>query len=237
MLAETFLHLLAPELVAGLLSGAVVLGLGYFFIDRRLRLGERADREQATERERGELRASALAIVETELISNASLLQVWREVLETTHRDLPTPGFDINGWYLVTQGYVLAALPPPTADLLMHVYNRMRSANSQLDLLADMTFGPSALRIAIALAGASDPHGELPGPVATLRDQFEQHHADRRSALVARLDNLKPLLDQAIDAVEQENGTYEGVPASQRHFLREEAPIRVGQANPVSAAE
>lgn len=113
----------------------------------------------------------------------------------------------------------------------------MRNANSQLDLLADITFGPSALRIAIALAGASDPHGELPGPVASLRDQFEKHHAERRSALAARLDNLKPLLDQAIDAVEQENGTYEGVPASQRHFLREEAPIRVGQANPASAAE
>lgn len=104
MLAETFLHLLAPELVAGLLSGALVLGLGYFFIDRRNRLGERADREQATERERSELRASALAIVETELKSNASLLQVWREVLETTPRDLPTLALTSTAGTLLHRG-------------------------------------------------------------------------------------------------------------------------------------
>lgn len=44
MVAESFVHLLAPELVATLVSGAILLGLGYLLVDRRLQLGERADR-------------------------------------------------------------------------------------------------------------------------------------------------------------------------------------------------
>ncbi len=219
VVAESFRHVFEPEFFAGLLSGAIVLGLGYLVVDERLRLKQRADEEQDAAGRRAELRSSALAIVEAELTYGASLLQTWRTVLTGSADDLPHPGFEINGWYLVTQGPVLAALRPQTSDLLMGVYNRMRTANDQLAFLADLTYGQSALSFAIARATGSDHHGVPNTPmIAELVQLYETHRERRRADLVWRLENLKPLLDDAIDAVERENGTFAGVPASQRDF-------------------
>jgi hypothetical protein len=213
--------------LATFISGAVLLGLGYLFVDRRLGIQERADRERDEEEVRGELRAGALALVGKELTSNAASLQVWRTVLTTTGNELPNTGFDVNGWALVTQAHVLTTLRPTTIDALMHVYNRMRSANDHRELLGDLTYGQSALGIATAIANTSVEHSVLPAPVATLRDRFEEHVGELRGALVGRLDDLKPLLDNAIDAVEQEHGTYEGVPAAERSSVGVTPPIRV----------
>lgn len=124
-------------------------------------------------------------------------------MLSTSPRDLPTPGFDVNGWYLVTQAHVLTTLKPATVDLLIHVYNRMRTCNDVLEQLGDITYGPTAFQYAATLAGASDHHGVIIGPVATLRDAFEAHHSTQREGFVSRLDDLNPLLDRAIDAVEE----------------------------------
>jgi hypothetical protein len=225
--AENFAHIFAPELVAGLVSGAVVLGLGYWCVDRRLRLRERADRERELETERDKIRAGALAIVETELKSNAVMLKVWRKALRTPP-GVPTPGLDVNGWNLILQGHVLATLSPVTADALMHAYNRIRSANVELERLSDLAFGPSALQLAIARAGGSDAHGALTGPIARLSELFEKFNASRRSALLERIDDLKPYLNDAIDGVERETGRYAGVPARDRDFSLEHPPTRIG---------
>jgi len=109
----------------------------------------------------------------------------------------------------------------------MHVYNRMGTANKRLEQLGDLTYGQSALALSVAVASATDEHGEIAAPVGALQGEFQTYLANLRRALTELLDDIEPFLNRAIDAVEQDNGTYEGVPATERTFVAAVAPIRI----------
>lgn len=223
----TFADAFLPGLAADAIAGALVLGFGYVAIDRRLRL---EDKLQEAERERQrklELRQSALRIVYGELESHASLFDVWETALGTADA-VPFPGFDVNGWFLVSQADVLASLAPETASVLMHAYNRLRSANDQLAQIADMSHGPSAIRVAAGVSEAAAPDGTLPPMVARMRDAFAGHLEALRAAMLDRLADLRTFVYEAIDAIERELGEARTVPAAQRTYVREKQPKTLG---------
>jgi hypothetical protein len=118
--------------------------------------------------------------------------------------DVPFPGFETQGWELVLQAPVFLTIGSNTADLLVHAYNRMRSANDQLDRLRDLVLGDSALRVALANASTVRYSGDSEPGIDKVIGEYLEHRAKVRDGLLGRLEDLKEHLDNAIDAVEAE---------------------------------
>ncbi len=209
---------LVAALVATLGGGALLLTAGYFLVDRRLHLRDRADRAAEEEQRSTSLRRSSLHIAHEELKSIAANIPVFRAAIDEDK--VPYPPFDENGWTLLPQAHALATLQPTTAEALMQAYNRIRSANGQMTEFADLTTGPTAALVTTALTSASDSAGQLPPLAADMRHAYDLRRSDLRRGLRARLADLRDHANVAIDAIEAELGNALEVPAAQREYVR-----------------
>ena len=163
----------APEFVAGLLSGGLILGVGYWRIDKRLQLKERADADQDRERDERRTRTAVLDLILNDLHQNAGQANVCLEVLPND--ELPYPGFEEGGWDLVTQAPAFVTIRPETRDALHHVYNRVRSANTQLEFLRDLHNGGTSAIVHIQVATTMRDDGTFPPAVAEIFEQYETY--------------------------------------------------------------
>ena len=196
---------------ANIVGGLVVLVAAYFLIENRLSLREARDRRVQQDQEREAIRRSVLTAVLFELKSGAGYLQTWLKVLPEGE-GIPAPGFDVNGWALVSQVVAMTTLDPKTIENLSHVYNRMRAANDQLAFLTDITVGPTAI-MAAHLRTISDEDIALKALAA--REEWQE---SVRNMLAERSENLKDHLDNAIDSVEAELGLEVNEPSAQRIY-------------------
>jgi hypothetical protein len=220
---------LGTDFLTSVAAGAVLLGLGYLFVERRLNLREARDRRSQAEEANENMRIAVLRSVHSELESSASHLQICLVALK--RGDLPSPGFDVTGWPLVTQVAAFITLSADTITALTHAYNRMTSANAHLERLADFDRGPTAT---LALLTAA-PHVDSSPKTALAFEEFVRWGKELREGLIARLDNLKAHLDQAIDAVEAELRVTPGIPASNRLYLPKDLPAMIGEGGASTA--
>jgi hypothetical protein len=211
----------ASGLVAGLLSsaiaGALVLYLGYRFVEQRLRLQDASARRRERDFEREQNRASVLGAIHSELEGAAAYLQLMLEALPRGH--IPYPGFDITGWPLVSQVVVFTTLRPETIAALTHAYNRMSSANEQLSFLSDLNHGPTAIIATASAAGRRED-----SEVNAAYQQFLEYRQAVLDGLIERLRDLKPHLDRAIDRVEEDTKRTADVRAAERRYIPREKP-------------
>lgn len=195
------------EFAAGVAAGALVLYVGYRFVEQRLRLQERAERVQEVEAQRKQNLEAVLQAVHSELESNAA--QLTTALKELPKGGSPYPLFDVAMRPVVSEPVVFTTLQRETVQALTHVYNRMTTANEQHAFLSDLNHGPTAI-----LATS--------GPSGSLREEayhrFVAHRDAFRLGLIDRLNDLKPHLDAAIDAVEAELGISRDQPAAQRIY-------------------
>jgi hypothetical protein len=205
-----------PAFLAAVLAGAVLLGVGYVLIDRRLSLGERAERGREEAERESALRDAALRIAKGELQFVAARTKTYANAI--SNGKVPYPAFDTNGWTLLTQAHVLATIQTQTAEDLMSAYNRVRSTNEQIAEFADLTLGSTAAILAASLAGSSDESGNFPPLVEQTYQNYERRKADLEKALVARLGDLRHRVDAAIDAIERELGAVGFVPSAQQEY-------------------
>ena len=174
------------------------------------------------------MRDANLRIAHEELKSIAANLELFRKAI--SEDNVPHPPFDSNGWTLLSQASVLATMQPKTAEALMNAYNRVRSANVQMEEVADITTGRTAAVVHASVAQAVTRRGNLLPLADQMYAQYQQRRADLREAsLAARLSDLRQHVDEAIDAVESGVGEPLSVPSAQRklHWLR--ADPRPGQ--------
>lgn len=206
-----------PALAAGL----IVLGVGYIVINWLLGLRDRARSEER-------IREAVLRIVHGELLHNASEVTTWREELPTM--GVPFPGFELEGWRLVSQTDAFLSLDSGTAERLVHVYNRLRSCNRMLDELRDLNSGASALAVELHAAASARSDGTVPAAMQIAIDEFTTHKRQVRDGLLRRVDDLDAHINNAIDVVEREIKIAAPVPAAQRLFRHTTPPDFVGGA-------
>jgi hypothetical protein len=206
------------NVAASVAAGLVLLYLTYLFIDHRLHLRDRAEREEADRKARAETREAVLTAVLEELQDNAARVQVWLKILPKGH--IPYPGFNATGWPLIAQAPVFTTLSAKTVAALTHAYNRMESANEMLAFVADLNHGPTAILVNAMLA---EPLERKVSLVQEAADKFEAHRDSTREMLIGRVIDLKTTLDNAIDAVESELNRPGPVPAAQRIFKHEDS--------------
>lgn len=140
---------------------------------------------------------------------------------------VPSPGFELGGWALVSQAPALLTISPATSEKLVHAYNRMHGANDLREQLLDLVNGTSALSVHLAAAAAGLPDGTYPSGIAQVITEFETHKVSIRDGLLRRLEDMKPFLDDAIDAVESALGIVSPVKASGRLFRHTTPPDRL----------
>lgn len=199
----------ASGIIAGILSGAIVLVVGYLAIDNRLHLKERRDQSEREQKGRQVIRRAVLSHVLGELRSNASLLRKWRKYLTDADPGVPYPGFDVTGWNLVSQMPALAAIDEKTISALACAYNRFVSANGQRDQLADLTHGATSILVNNLAAPSIDENPK----VAEAYRGFQKTRETLRQMLIDRLTDLRPFIKSAIRAVEAELKTQGSPPA------------------------
>ncbi|HEX6702301.1 MAG TPA: hypothetical protein VF101_16360 [Gaiellaceae bacterium] len=209
------------EVAAGFISsaagGALVLYLGYRFVEQKLRLQDTSARRLERDLEREQARVAVLGAIHSELEGAATLLGVM--LAELPQGAIPYPGFDLTGWPLVSQAVVFTTLRQETIEALTHAYNRMSTANEQLRFLSDLNHGPTAI---IATANAA---GRLADEeVAAAYRQFIGYRDAVRGGLVDRLRDLKGHLDTAIDRVEEDTKRTAEMRARQRIYVPSEQP-------------
>jgi hypothetical protein len=197
---------------ANIVGGLAVLVAAYFLIENRLSLREARSRRVEQDQERESIRRSVLTAVLFELKSAAAYLQTWLKVLPGG-KGIPSPGFDANGWALVSQDVAMTTLEPTTIENLSHVYNRMRTANDQLAFLTDITVGPTAITAAHLRTVVDDEEMALKALAA-----HEEWQETVRNMLIERCEDLKDQLDNAIDSVEAELGLEVTEPSAQRIY-------------------
>jgi hypothetical protein len=213
-------------LTASVLAGLIVLWLGYLFVERKLRLTDRAHRAADAQEQRRVNREAVLSIVHAELESNADQLTNLEQLPHEDQR-LLYPLFDVSMWPLVTDAPIFTALDRETAEALMRSYNRMNTANEQNAFLNDMHQGRTSITVTMAAAGSMDK--EL------VEETYEKYLGYRdyiRTALIERLQELKPHLDAAIDAVEAELGMTFKHRAAERTYRPDAPPKYAGEGPP-----
>jgi len=100
-----------------------------------------------------------------------------------------------------------------TIEALTHAYNRMTTANEQNSFLSDLNHGPTAILVATTAAGSLDDEHVIEG-----YKKFQDHREVVRQGVIERLNDSKPYLDAAIDAIQAELQMTVECPASQRHY-------------------
>jgi hypothetical protein len=190
-----------PTLFADGGVGLGLFGIGYLVVNKRL-----------PARERKESRARVLKAVLGELYSNAAQLTTAEAELPTG--GIPYPLFDVGMWHVLSEATIFTTLNEETVSALMHAYNRMGASNDQCSYLLDINKGRTAILAMGTFAGRMAASQQ----VKELHDQFQDHRSETRAALLDRLADLRPFLENAIDAVEAEL-EIKAVPAAQRLFL------------------
>jgi membrane protein implicated in regulation of membrane protease activity len=208
------------NLAASLVAGVVLLYLTYRYVENRLRLRERAQREADEAEERVQRREAVLTAVLAELEDSAARVGEWLQVLPKTH--IPSPGLDTTGWPLIVQVSIFTTLSSKTIQALTHVYNRMRTTNEHLATLTDLNHGPTAILVNSVLA---DPAARKVPLAQEAFDAFFDHRESVREMLIERVENLKASIATAIDAVEAELERPGTVPAAERHFVHEDPSL------------
>jgi hypothetical protein len=200
---------------ANVVGGLAVLAVAYVFVEKRLSLRESHERLVEQDRERESIRERVVTAVLFELKAAAVYVQIWLRELPGG-KGIPSPGFDVNGWALVSQVIALTTLDPKTIESLSHCYNRMRSANDQLAFLSDITFGPTAIMAAHLRASLDE---DMAATALAAHDEWQAHV---RNMLIERCNDLKKHLDNAIDSVEAELGLEVSEPSAQRVYVSQE---------------
>jgi hypothetical protein len=189
---------------------------GYWLVDRKLHLKDRADRAADEAEKQNAVRNAVLRVAHGELEFVAARIETYKRALEEDK--VPYPVFDTNGWTLLSQAHVLVAVRPDSSEALVNAYNRIRSANGQLEMFSNMTVGPMAVGIHTDVAVARRGDGTLPPAVDDIAHRYEGHRLDVRSGLIDRLADLREHMDKAIDAVEAELGLARNAPSSMRSY-------------------
>jgi hypothetical protein len=120
---------------------------------------------------------------------------------------------------VVSEPNIFTTLARDTVAALNHAYNRMTTSNEQMAFLSDLNHGPTAVLVAVTAAPSmTDPR------VKETYERFLNHRDDVRTGVMERLRDLKPHLDNAIEAVEAELGIAGKPPVAQRAY-RPETPV------------
>jgi hypothetical protein len=210
--------------LGNVVAGLIVLGIGYFVVERSLHLRERVERDEGAETQRRVNRRVVLTVVLAEFESNAAKLTTALEELPNEDQRLIYPLFDISMWPLVSSPEIFTTLESKTAEALTHAYNRMATSNEANATLLDLHQGRTAILVATAVAPAfDDPR------VAEIYGKYLGYRADLRTSLLDRLADLKPHIDNAIDAVEHELGKPADASAATRTYRPEHPPRFPGE--------
>jgi hypothetical protein len=185
-LASFFIDFLSSTL-AEVVGGGLVAVLLYFLIERRLRLNEERSR-------RAQVAAAVLSALRRELAHNGRVAEALREHLP--RGDLPYERFETSGWALVSQVGGLTALDSATVRVLLDAYPRIRSANDQHELLVDLTYGATGA-VTFVIARSSERGRET-------FQRLDERRADLRGRLLRRVEELEPVLRDAIARVDAE---------------------------------
>jgi hypothetical protein len=157
--------------------------LAYLVIERRLHLRQERERRE-------EVVGDVLEIVQRELEFNVTRAQAL--VAHLPRGQIPYPAFDANGWRLISQAPVLTAMHPDSLDILTKTYNRLRAANELYWEVYDLLNGSTAILAAfLATSEAADD------PLS----RFDELRLGRRDRLVERIEELRPVLDEAVARV------------------------------------
>jgi hypothetical protein len=200
--------------LGNVIAGLVVLGIGSLLVERTLHLRDRADRAKEAEEQRRQNREAVLSVVHAELESNAAQLTTALEELPNSDQRILYPLFDVTLWPVVSSAEIFTTLKRTTAEALMRAYNRMKTANDQNALLIDYSQGPTSILVTTTVASSINTD-EL---VAETYGKFLDYRNTIRAALIDRLHELKPRLDESIDAVEAELGLQFEQTAGQRVY-------------------
>jgi hypothetical protein len=208
-------------LIATVIGGALVLYLGYRFIDRKLRLEDESTRRRELEEHRRQNRDAVLRAVYGELENTAAMLTTALTVLPTGA--VPYPLFDLKMRPDILEPTIFASLSTETITALTQAYNRMETSNEMMALLSDLNHGPTAVLVAMNAAPSMDDP-----LVKDTYKKFLKHRDEVRIGVIERLDDLKPYLDIAIDAVEAELEIDRQPPAAQRLYRSDSAVGFIG---------
>jgi hypothetical protein len=137
------------------------------------------------------------------------------------------PLFDLPMWQLTTQPEIFTTLESKTVTALTYAYNRMATANEQNAFLSDLNHGRTAILASATAAAALDDERVM--------DQYKlfQNFRDStvRTGVIERLNDLKPFLDEAIDAVEKQLGMTPEQPAKNRIYGAEQPAGYIGDVH------
>jgi hypothetical protein len=124
--------------LGNVVAGLIVLGIGYFVVERSLHLRERVERAEEAETQRRVNRRAVLTVVLAEFESNAAKLTTALEELPNEDQRLIYPLFDISMWPLGSSPEIFTTLESKTAEALTHAYNRMATSNEANATLLDL---------------------------------------------------------------------------------------------------
>lgn len=204
----------AAGLLSNFIAGAAIVLLAYLFIERRLHLRQEQREREDQRTARDELVRAVLGELKRELEYDAD--QAAQLVGVADEPGLPIPLFDVNGWTLLSQAPVLAAMRPETLEALVNTYNRLRLANERYAVVYDLLFGPTAILAVTTIE--SMPEGP---PQSSQRTQFEETRREQMRMLVARVEEARPHIADSGRLVDAELARLDGTPArSSSRWLR-----------------
>jgi hypothetical protein len=117
-----------PGVLATILGGAVVAAAGYWLLDRRLHLRDRADHAREIETAQKAVRDAVLKVARGELEFVVARVNTYRDAL--ANDSVPFPSFDTNGWSLISQAHAFNDRGGFKREA--SAYNRVRSFNELL---------------------------------------------------------------------------------------------------------
>jgi hypothetical protein len=214
MIHSSFWQDVGSQTLGGIIAALIVLPIAYIAVDHRLHLKDALARRTEREQDRNERRERVLKVLHEELESDAGALQLASEVLAKGQVSIPL--FDTTTVSVAFQSGLFESLPPEMASALLHVRNRMLTANELHAMVFDFDQGQTAVLAALAAGSMTDPG------IAKNYERFEQHRKDVKARLLDRIQNLGPHLYHAIDLIEDELGIEDPVPAAKRKYERDE---------------
>ncbi len=217
----TFLTDVASGTLSGIFVGAVVLGVGYWLIDRRVHIRDALARQSEREVQTEHNRRVALEAMHVELESNARALMLALKTLPAGRFSYPL--FDTTTLALAFQPVIFTTLGTTTVKALLHVFNRMETANDQHAFVFDLRHGPTVILTTMIEAGTAETE-----KTRKATQNFLAHRETMSAALLQRCQNLRPHLYAAIDAVEAELKLEPITRAADRSYVSDDAIGLVG---------
>src|SRR4051812_48793932 len=107
------LDAILDEFMAGLVSGAVLLVLGYLFVEKRFHLADRRERETELLERRKKMSDAVKTRFRDEVIANERHIEAWQRVV--TGDRMPELRLDTSAQRLLFEPLALEALPKGSA--------------------------------------------------------------------------------------------------------------------------